>query len=275
MPTVKDIINDRGCSTVPVRGLSLQIIAEMNLLVPNVLVTLEDLNLEATSLAVNLFAQSAAKDALRRAIQARGGTKLKLNSVYRTIVQQHLLRSWFEMRSCDIGAAALPGRSNHEDGLAIDTPDFNAWKAALENEGWDWFGSPDEVHFTYIRGGVRDDIGNIGIKAFQRLWNKHNPADQITVDGVWGPQTAARLNKSPADGFGVTRILKLTDPIMQGDDVRRVQQALVNAGFLDANQVDGFYGLTTETAVKNFQESKGLSKDGAVGLQTRRALGLP
>lgn len=274
MPTVKDIIDAAGCSTAPVRGLSLQIIAEMNLLVPNVLVTLEDLNVEA-DIAVNLFAQPAAKTALRRAIQSRNGETLRLTSAYRTVVQQHLLRSWFEMRSCGIGAAALPGRSNHEDGLAIDTPDFDVWKPDLEREGWDWLGDNDPVHFTYVGAGVRDDIGDIGIKAFQQLWNKRNPADQITVDGMWGAQTAARLNQSPADGFGAIRILKLVNPNMEGDDVRKVQQALVNAGCLDFNQADGLYGSTTEAAVKTFQERKGLSKDGAVGIQTRRALGLP
>jgi peptidoglycan hydrolase-like protein with peptidoglycan-binding domain len=62
---------------------------------------------------------------------------------------------------------------------------------------------------------------------------------------------------------------------MQGEDVRKVQQALVNAGFLKAQEVDGFYGPSTKAAVEKFQENKGLAKDGAVGPQTRRLLGLP
>jgi len=278
MPTVKEIIDSQSngsCSTTAVRGLSLQIIAEMNLMIPNVLVSIEDLNIEATSLAVNPFVQPAAKEALRRAIKARPRAKLKINSAYRTVAQQYLLRSWFEMGVCGITRAALPGLSNHEDGLALDTPDYNAWISALENERWQWFGPGDEVHFTFIGGGVRDDIGNIGVKAFQQLWNKNNPSDRITADGIWGSQTAARLNSSPAEGFGGTRILKLTEPNMQGEDVRKVQQALVNAGFLTAKDVDGFYGPSTKVAVEKFQENKGLAKDGAVGPQTRRLLGLP
>lgn len=276
MATVEDVINGQACGTAAVRGLSLQIIAEMNLLVPNVLVSIEGLNIKATSLAVNPYLQPAAKEALRRAIAARGKT-LTINSAYRTIAQQFLLRSWFEMGSCGITAAALPGRSNHEDGLALDTSDFNDWIVALEDERWEWFGrfSTDDVHFTFKDVGVRDDIGDIGVKAFQRLWNTHNPNDLIQADGIWGDQTAARLRISPAEGFSTKKLLKLINPNMTGEDISKVQQALVNAGFLTASQVTDVYDSITQVAVKNFQEAKGLGKDGIVGSQTRKFLGLP
>lgn len=278
MATVQDIIDNRDCNigTAAVRGLSLQIIAEMNLLVPSVLVSIEGLNIKATSSAVNPYLQPAAKEALRRAIAARGKT-LTINSAYRTIAQQFVLRSWFEMGSCGIADAALPGRSNHEDGLALDTSDFNDWIVELENERWEWFGrfSDDDVHFSFEGVGVRDDIGDIGIKAFQRLWNTHNSNDLITVDGLWGNQTAARLRMSPVDGFSTKKLLKLLNPNMQGEDISKVQQALVNAGFLTATQVNGVYDSVTQIAVKNFQEANGLGKDGIVGTQTRKFLGLP
>lgn len=278
MATVKEMIDSQSngtCSTSTVRGLSLQIIDEMNLLIPNVLVSIDDLNVQARSSAVNLFMQPAAKEALRRAIRRRGAT-LILTSAYRTVAQQHLLRSWFERRQCGIGAAAKPGLSNHEDGLAIDTGDFNAWMSALEAERWDWLGDTnpnDPFHFTFRGSSVRDDIGNIGVQAFQRLWNKHNPSDQIGVN-VWGPQTAERMNRSPAEGFGGIRLLKLTSPNMEGGDVRQVQQALVNVGLMSVADVDGFYGPKTEAAVRKFQEDRGLSVDGIVGPRTRRMLGI-
>ncbi len=277
MPTVKQVIANQSngsCSTAIVAGLSQQIIAEMNLLIPNVLVNFEDLNISAASPPVNPFLQPAAKEALRRAIRTRG-TTLKINSAYRTVVQQYLLRSWFENGQCGIQRAARPGLSNHEDGLALDTPDFQDWISALENEGWDWFGNSDQVHFTYRGSGVRDDIGDIGVKAFQQLWNKNNPNDQITVDGSFGQQTAARLNMSPAEGFAMARLLKLTTPNLQGEDVRKVQQALIHAGFLGANQINGSYDDATKSAVEKFQEKKGLSHDGVVGPQTRKSLGIP
>ncbi|MBD2691658.1 peptidoglycan-binding protein [Anabaena catenula] len=277
MPTVKQVIANRSngsCSTAIVAGLSIQIIAEMNLLIPNILVNFEDLNVSAASPPVNLFLQPAAKEALRRAIRKRG-TTLNITSAYRTVAQQHLLYSWFKLGGqCAPPRAAKPGLSNHEDGLALDTPDFQAWISALENEGWDWFGNADSVHFTYRGSGVRDDIGDIGVKAFQQLWNKNNPNDQITVDGGFGPQTAAKLDMSPAEGFAMARLLKLTTPNLQGEDVRKVQQALVNAGFLSANQINSSYDDDTKSAVEKFQDQKGLSQDGVVGPQTRRLLGI-
>lgn len=279
MPTIKEVIENRSagtCSTNAVRGLSLQIIDEMNLLIPNVLVNFEDLNIKANSPAVNPFLQPAAKEALRRAITRRSAT-LILTSAYRTVAQQYLLRSWFERGQCDIGDAARPGLSNHEDGLALDTPDFVAWRSALENEGWDWLGDTnpkDPFHFSFVRGGVRDDIGDIGVKAFQQLWNKNNPSNQISVDGIFGPQTANRMEQSPAEGFNAARLLRLVSPLMQGDDVRKVQQALVNAGFLGTGDVNSVYDNATASAVAKFQEQRGLSVDSIVGPQTRRQLGL-
>jgi Putative peptidoglycan binding domain/D-alanyl-D-alanine carboxypeptidase len=274
MPTVGNIVKSRAdgrCSTADVKGLSLQIIDEMNLLIPNILVSFDDLDVSGNEATVNFFMQPKAKDALRRAIRRRGAT-LRLTSAYRTVVQQHLLFSWLGT-SC-VKKAAQPGKSNHEDGFAIDTPDWHVWQSALEAEGWDWFGHSDEVHFTYIGGGVRDDIGDIGVKAFQTLWNKHNPGDPIKVDGLYGSKTAARLDRCPANGFARERILKLTDPPMEGEDVRKVQQALVTKDLLEADQVDGIYNAATKVAVEIFQEQEALSVDGQIGPKTRKALGI-
>lgn len=279
MATVKDVIRTdiSTCSTAAVKGLSLQVIDEMNLLIPGgVLVPIDGLDVSGNPASVNFFLQPKAKEALRRAISRRGVT-LRLNSCYRTVVQQHILFSWIGTGCVDI--AAKPGRSNHEDGFAIDTPDFAAWKPFLEAEGWEHFGPGDLVHFTYVGGGVRDDVGDIGVQAFQILWNKHNPADKIDTFGGYGPQTAARLDRSPANGFGGGgggfRILKLTDapaPFMEGADVQKVQQALIDLGLLGKDQLDGKYGPNTKLAVEIFQKREGLSVDGQVGPATRKAL---
>ena len=276
MATVGNIIKtyaDGTCSTASVKNLSLQVIDEMNLLIPTVLVSFDDLDVSGNEATVNFFLQPKAKEALRRAIQRRKGKTLRLNSAYRTVVQQHILFNW--QGSCGISRAAKPGLSNHEDGLALDTSDFAEWIPALEAEGWEWFGHGDEVHFTYMGGGVREDIGDIGVKAFQILWNKQNPADQIDVEGLYGPETAARLDRSPANGFARTRLLKLITPPMEGEDVRKVQQALVKEGFLEAHQVNGIYNEATKLAVEIFQKRQGLGIDGKVGPQTRRALKIP
>ena len=61
-------------------------------------------------------------------------------------------------------------------------------------------------------------------------------------------------------------------PLVQGEEVRRIQQALVKAGF--NVEVDGVFGSGTDKAVKQFQQKSGLTADGVVGPQTLAKLGL-
>lgn len=71
---------------------------------------------------------------------------------------------------------------------------------------------------------------------------------------------------------GVLRLAGPGQPLVQGDEVRQVQQALIKAGF--NIQVDGFFGNDTDKAVRQFQQQKGLAVDGIVGAETRRILGI-
>ncbi|NJM28313.1 MAG: peptidoglycan-binding protein [Pseudanabaena sp. RU_4_16] len=73
------------------------------------------------------------------------------------------------------------------------------------------------------------------------------------------------MDLSPIDGFPSFRILKIKSPLMQGDDVREVQQALVLGGFLTLANVNGDYDDTTKTAVEQFQSQMHLGIDGVVG----------
>jgi hypothetical protein len=57
----------------------------------------------------------------------------------------------------------------------------------------------------------------------------------------------------------------------RGDAVRRLQQALLGAGF-DPGGVDGVFGPRTEGAVERFQAAKGLVTDGIVGPRTWAAI---
>jgi len=70
----------------------------------------------------------------------------------------------------------------------------------MSANGWDHDVSGDPVHFDH---NASDDIRGQDTHAFQTLWNANNPSDQIAVDGVYGPQTEARLKKSPATGFAI------------------------------------------------------------------------
>jgi lysozyme len=62
------------------------------------------------------------------------------------------------------------------------------------------------------------------------------------------------------------------ESLVQGEQVRKVQQALVKAGF--NIKADGVFGPGTDKAVKQFQQKNGLTADGVVGSKTLAKLGL-
>lgn len=273
MVMLKDVTS---CSTKIVRELDKQLIDRMNLLVPNTLVSFADLKVIANSEAVWPLLQPAAKAALKKAINDRGQT-MSINSAYRTIAQQLILFN--NQGPCGI-TANPPGKSNHQSGLALDIEDYQGWKPFLTEYGWKWFGSDDPVHFDFV-GGSTQDIRSTAVKAFQQLWNLNNPDKPLTVDGDYGPNTNSRLNQSPVEGFSkgekssvnpLTRMLRLTQPYMEGEDVRKLQEALIKMNF--QLKADGVFGPATDEAVKKFQEDKGLEADGIVGPATREKLGL-
>ena len=67
------------------------------------------------------------------------------------------------------------------------------------------------------------------------------------------------------------RLLKLTSPMMKGDDVKEFQ-TLVNAKGYSPGKIDGIYGNDSVAACKAFQKASGLSVDGMCGDKTWAAL---
>jgi len=57
----------------------------------------------------------------------------------------------------------------------------------------------------------------------------------------------------------------------RGDEVRRLQQALIALGFLK-DQADGIFGNRTEDAVRRFQQANRLTADGLAGKMTQSVL---
>lgn len=72
------------------------------------------------------------------------------------------------------------------------------------------------------------------------------------------------------------RLLFLTTPLMQGEDVKVLQEKLIEKGFnVGPTGADGFFGQATAQAVLDFQKQADLDPiDGIVGEKTRQALGL-
>jgi hypothetical protein len=188
------------CSTEVVLELSRQIADEVMCLKPDAFVTFEEGNgIVFSGGAVLPYATPQGKEDLLAAVAARGG-ELHINSAFRTVAQQYLLRAWFERGRCGITAAAQPGESNHESGRALDIANWSDWVGALGNHGWGHTVPGDEVHFDHLASA---DLRGFDVLAFQRLWNRNHPDDQIDEDGSYGPQTGERLARAPADGFDV------------------------------------------------------------------------
>ena len=96
-------------------------------------------------------------------------------------------------------------------------------------------------------------------------------AKGIDTDGVVGPTTWKLLFNSSSNGSDYSRILKVTSPLMYGDDVKTVQNKLNSLGY-NCGTADGYYGNATKSAVISFQSAKGLTADGEVGPATWNAL---
>ncbi|QII25898.1 N-acetylmuramoyl-L-alanine amidase [Bacillus altitudinis] len=74
-----------------------------------------------------------------------------------------------------------------------------------------------------------------------------------------------------------TGIYKVKAPMMKGDAVRQIQEALAALYFYPNkgaknNGIDGYYGPKTADAVKRFQMMHGLAADGIYGPKTKAAL---
>lgn len=188
----------RRCTTRGVLSLSRQIAEEINCIAPGSLVPFsESSGLEFTG-AVMPYLDSEAVTNLRDAARSR---TIRVNSAYRSVVQQHMIFAWRQQRRCGIYAAARPGRSPHESGRALDVQNYGSLITTMKNRGWHrTLYRIDPVHFEHTESA---SLGELGILAFQRLWNRNNPNDRIDEDGDWGPATLARIDRSPAEGFRI------------------------------------------------------------------------
>lgn len=189
-----------GCSTSVCNGLTKQLVAELNSMgyTFTSMTTSQYTDYIHCSGACQPYLQQAAAQALLATAQAKNDY-ITLNSAYRSSAQQYLLYQWYLSGTCNIGLAAKPGQSDHEGGRSIDTSYYTYWMSALESHGWTWsYGSSDPYHFDYF--GVAD-LSAKSLAAFQNLWNKNNPSNPLVVDGLYGPDTAAALAKSPCDGW--------------------------------------------------------------------------
>ena len=135
------------------------------------------------------------------------------------------------------------------------------------------------ITLGFLKGTADGVYGNNtenAVRAFQKKYN-------LNVDGLAGEKTrdlaiskATAVNGSAAQVQSSQSNISLSQPYAastlfngsRGEDVRQLQQALIDLGFLKGS-ADGIFGSKTEAAVRAFQKSAGLSVDGLAGTQTR------
>lgn len=83
---------------------------------------------------------------------------------------------------------------------------------------------------------------------------------EAVVYGILGQRMPKPIPK-------LTRLLRYTNPMMHGEDVKLVQSKLNKLGY-GAGVEDGILGLNTDRAIRAFQKAKGLVVDGIVGKNT-------
>lgn len=80
--------------------------------------------------------------------------------------------------------------------------------------------------------------------------------------------------ENTAGGWEVARVLKVSKPLMKGDDVKALQAALIAHNYhCGVTGVDGVFGRNTAYAVRCFQSANRLVVDGKAGRYTVAALG--
>ncbi|MFF2701273.1 peptidoglycan-binding protein [Streptomyces cyaneofuscatus] len=177
-----------------------------------------------------------------------------------------------------VGHSEVPGNDHTDPGVHWD------WNYYMQLVG----GSPGTPgdSLTFPSYAVQQS-GSSGpqVKAVQQLLNAQGYAAG-SADGIFGPATKSatqafqRARSLTADGAvgpktwtallsaGATPALARGS---SGDAVKRLQRSLTAALGTTVN-ADGSFGPTTETAVRTYQSSRGLSVDGKVGPATWGAL---
>lgn len=121
------------------------------------------------------------------------------------------------------------------------------------------------VNTTKTLDGVKYTFGSDGVSDIAPPSSAYNQTDYSTPSNSSSSSSSSSGSSSSSKNDGILRVGS------QGDEVTKLQQALLDIGYYD-EEVTGYFGQYTETCVKAFQKDMGLLVDGEVGPYTLAAL---
>lgn len=162
-------------------------------------------------------------------------------------------------------------QKNH---LTVDGKVGPATKEALYSE--------DAVPFSLYLGAEGEDVRNYQNRLHTLGYLTTEPDGKYGKDTVDAVKQFQELNGLISDGYlgpstkellisGNAKANKIENG-MSGDTVMKIQKRLYALNYLRSSAVTGYYGSTTEAAVKLFQKNNKLTQDGKVGRQTMNKL---
>ena len=131
------------------------------------------------------------------------------------------------------------------------------------------------LHTAGEYNGAVDGVwGQDSEAALQRFQADH----QLQATGQLNQATVAALGIDPAVLLGLQRNYTQAVPpppnTLQAASVRTVQERLRTLGFYNGS-IDGIWGGSTQNAVQQFQQNRGLQPNGQLNEATVTAMGLP
>ena len=153
-------------------------------------------------------------------------------------------------------------------GLTVsDKPQLGSiavWAKGKVGDGSDGAGHVAIVEIINQTGSIV--TSESGWNAKQEFWTQTRKPD-----GNWGQSAAYRFLGFILPPVPVIRVLRKGD---KGEQVKRMQTALADRGYLRRNEIDGDFGVITLGAVCAFQLESALDVDGICGPKTAAVLGI-
>ena len=125
----------------------------------------------------------------------------------------------------------------------------------------------------YLAGAADGYFGSQTYRAVRSFQSRNG----LSVTGIADPDTQKLLYSAAAKAASGTTVPEDTGYRLlywgcRGDAVKKLQQALLDAGYKQVRVADGIYGQWTYDAVRAYQKDNGLAVDGIAGKNTQNKL---